>query len=180
MKNVFKKYVTIWAISLALFNVICFVTPKEFAGYDKFGGAFWAGYIFITLAFIGQLICANIAFKAENLKKLFYNMPIISISYTGLIVMLIVGSLAMGIPDVPNWVGIIVCVIVVAFTAMAVIKASAAAEIINDIDDRVKAKTSFIRELTVEAQGLLTNAKDEEEKKPTLLLYNFDSLSKGI
>ena len=171
MKNVFKKYVTIWAISLALFNVICFVTPKEFAGYDKYGGAFWVGYIFITLAYIGQLICANYALKASSLKKLFYNVPIISISYTGLIIMLIVGSLAMAIPDVPNWVGIIVCVIVVAFTAMAVIKARAAADIVEEIDSKVKVKTEFIKDLTLKAEGLLNKAKDENEKALLKKLY---------
>ena len=171
MKNGFKKYIAVWAILLALFNVICFVSPEELAGYYKFGGAFWAGYIFITLAFIGQLVCAKIAFKAENIRKLFYNLPLITISYTGLIVMLIVGALSMAIPNVPNWVGIIACAIVLAFTAMAIVKASAAAEIVNDIDKKVEVKTEFIRDLSVEVEGLLNNAKDEEEKKLLKALY---------
>ena len=65
------------------------------------------GYIFITLAFIGQLVCSYFALKAESLQKMFYNIPLITISYTGLIVMLIVGALAMAIPNLPNWVGIV-------------------------------------------------------------------------
>ena len=71
MKKTFNYYSICWLISLAVFNVISFVTPNEIAGISKFTGAFWVGYIFITLAFIGQLGCAYNAFKAENLKKLF-------------------------------------------------------------------------------------------------------------
>ena len=78
MKKTFNYYSICWLISLAVFNVIAFVTPNEIAGISKFTGAFWVGYIFITLAFIGQLGCAYNAFKAENLKKLFYNIPLIS------------------------------------------------------------------------------------------------------
>lgn len=71
MKKTFSYYSICWLIALAVFNVITFVTPNEIAGVSKFTGAFWTGYIFITLAFIGQLGCAYKAFKAENLKKLF-------------------------------------------------------------------------------------------------------------
>ena len=114
-----RTYAVIWAILFALFNVICFVAPNEIAGANNFVGAFWNGYIFITLAFIGQLVCSYFALKAESLQKMFYNIPLITISYTGLIVMLIVGALAMAIPNLPNWIGIIVCLAVLAFTAIS-------------------------------------------------------------
>lgn len=69
MKKLFKNYVIIWAILFAVFNIICFVAPSKVAGMSKFGGAFWAGYICITLAFLGQLVCAYVAFKADTLKN---------------------------------------------------------------------------------------------------------------
>lgn len=147
---------------LVIFNVVCFVTPSEAAGMNKFGGAFWAGYAFITAAFVGQLICAFIAFKAENAEKLFYNLPLIRLSYIGLIVMMIAGVLTMAIPDLPNWVGIIVCLIVLAVTAIAVIKASAAAEAVQSVDNKVKAKTLFIRSLTIDAETLMKQTEDPE------------------
>jgi len=171
MKKNFKIYAICWAILLAVFNVICFVTPSEAAGMSKFGGAFWVGYIFITVAFIGQLICAFIAFKAENLKKLFYNLPLITVSYTGLIVTIIVGAACMAIPDLPNWVGIIVCLLVLAFTAIAVIKASAAAEIVTNVDEKVKAQTIFIKSLTVDADSLLARATTYEAKDACKKVY---------
>ena len=164
MNKKFKYYALIWAILLAVFNVICFITPDETAGMSKFGGAFWAGYIFITIAFIGQLVCAYIALKTDDKTKLFYNIPIIRVSYTGLILTLVFGALCMAIPNLPNWVGIIVCVLVLAFTAIAVIKAKAASVVVENIDKKVKAQTLFVKSITVDAESLLARAATPEAK----------------
>ena len=165
MKKSFKIYSLIWAICLAVFNVITFVTPSNFSG------TFWIGYIFITIAFIGQLICAFVAFKAENLKKFFYNIPLISISYGGLVAMLIVGSIFMVIPVLPEWIGIIVCIIVLVFNAIAIIKATAAADIVSGIDEKIKAQTFFIKSLSVDAQSLMTSAKSDELRAEAKKVY---------
>lgn len=162
MKKSIGVYSIIWAICLAVFNVIVFVTPNELAGVSKFGGSFWVGYIFITVAFLGQLICAFFAFKAKNLKKFFYNIPLISISYGGVIAMLVVGSVFMAIPVLPEWIAIIVCVIVLAFNVIAIIKATAAADIVSGIDEKIKTQMFFIKSLSVDAQSLMTSAKSDE------------------
>lgn len=171
MKKGFKVYSSIWLICLALFNVICFVTPSQAARMSKFGGAFWTGYVFISLAFIGQLICAHLAFKADNLQKLFYGIPLITVSYTGLIIMLIVGALTMVIPNLPTWVGIIVCFIVLAFTAIAVISAKATGSFVSDIDERIGTNTELIKELTNEAQNLVNRANAPILKKQCRKVY---------
>ena len=170
----FTIYTICWAILLAVFNVICFVTPNnekiDDTEYLKFGGAFWAGYVFITLAFIGQLICAFIALKEENKQKFFYKLPLIRLSYTGLVLTIIFGSVCMAIPDLPNWVGII-CLIILAFNAIAVVKASAAGEVVANIDEKVKAQTSFIKNLTVDTEGILARAKSEPVKAECKKVY---------
>lgn len=172
MNKRFRTYAVIWAILFALFNVICFVSPNEMAGASKFVGAFWTGYIFITLAFIGQLVCSYFALKAESLQKMFYNIPLITISYTGLIVMLIVGALAMAIPNLPNWIGIIACLAVLAFTAISVITAKAAGAIVSGIDEGVQAKTSFIKKITLDAENLVNRAKAPMLKKLCIKVYD--------
>ncbi len=172
MKKTFKFYTAIWTICLLLFNVLTFVTPNEIAGVGKFDGAFWVGYIFITIAFIGQLICAYIAFKAENLKKLFYNIPLISISYVGLVVMLVVGGLTMAIPGMPDWLSVIVCLSVLSFTAISVIKATFATEIVYDIDDKIATQTAFIKTMTVESQNLVNRANAAMLKKQCKRVYD--------
>lgn len=164
MIKIFKFYALCWTISLILFNIICFVTPNEVAGISKFGGAFWVGYIFITIAFMGQLACAYIAFREDSLKKLFYNLPLITISYSGLIVTVIFGSLFMAIPNMPKWVGIIVCMLVLAFNVVAVLKASAAATIVADVDEQVIAQRQFIKSLAFDAENLVNRAKSDAIK----------------
>jgi len=171
MKKTFKFYVIILVICLALFNVISFVTPDKIAGISKFSGSFWIGYIFITFSFIGQLICAYIALKAKNLKKLFYNIPLISISYIGLMIMLFVGGLTMAIPHFPNWIGIIVCLLILGFTAISIIKATVAADIVSDIDTKVATETTFIKMITVDAKNLVNRANAQMLKKQCEKIY---------
>ena len=171
MKKSFKYYCIGWLIALAVFNVIAFVTPNEIAGVSKFTGSFWAGYIFITLAFIGQLACSYKAFEAENLKKLFYNIPLITVSYTSLVVMLIVGAVCMAVTVVPYWVGIIVCLLVLAFSAVGVIKATGAAEIVSATDVKIKEQTRFIKLLTSDAEQLMAVSKTDELKAMSKKVY---------
>lgn len=171
MKKVFKYYLSIWVILLAVFNVAVFVSPSEAGGYTKFGGAFWVGYIFITLSFIGQLICAYFAFKADNLQKFFYNVPLIRISRTGLVLTVILGTLCMAIPNLPNWIGIILCLAVLAFTAISVIKATAAGDIVSGIDEKIESKAYFIKALTADAEALMSAAKTPELKAEVKKVY---------
>ena len=171
MKKSFGIYSIVWAICLAVFNVITFVPPNEIGGVSKFSGSFWVGYIFITIAFLGQLACAFVAFKAENLKKFFYNIPLLSISYGGLVTMLVVGSIFIAVPALPEWIAIIVCVIILAFNAIAIIKATAAADIVSGIDEKIKAQTFFIKSLSVDAQSLIASAKSDELRAEAKKVY---------
>lgn len=170
MKKTFKSYLIIWAILLILFNVIAFVSPGWIA-YDKYSGSFWVGYAFIMVSFIGQLVCAMKAFRAENLQKLFYSVPLITISYTGLIVSFVVGGLCMLLSPLPYWVAAVAGVIVLVITAIAVIKADTAAELVAEVDEKIKAKTLFIKSLTVDAESLLAKAQDEETKAVCRKVY---------
>ena len=170
MKKVFKFYSVIWAILLALFNVISFVSVG-WAGISKYTPSFWIGYVFITLSFVGQIVCTYFAFKDDDIKKTFYNVSLISTSYTGLILSFVFGGLCMMISPLPYWVGIILCTIVLAINIIAVIKASAAVDIVSKIDDKVKTKTFFIKSLTVDAESLISRAKSENIKAECKKVY---------
>ena len=171
MKKGFKLYAICWGILLATFNVICFVTPNQVLGLNKFDGSFWAGYVFITLAYVGQLICAFVAFKEANIRKFFYKLPLLLVSYAGLVLTIIFGGICMVVPNVPYWAGIIICFIILVFTAIAVVKASAAGELVTNIDEDVKEKTSFIKSLTVDVESVLTCAKSEVVKEECKKVY---------
>ena len=170
MKKVFRSYILIWGVLLGLFNVIAFVSVG-WIGQEKYTPSFWIGYVFITLAFIGQLACAKKTFDSKNATRLFYNLPLITISWTGLIVSFIVGGLCMLISPLPYWVGVILCAIVLVITAIAVLKADVAAEVVTAIDEKIKVQTFFIKALTVDAEGLLARAQSEEVKAECKKVY---------
>lgn len=163
MKKIFKFYLAMWAVLLALFNVIAFVSAG-WEGQEKYTASFWVGYVFIMLAFVGQLVCAYLALREDDVKKLFYNIPLVTISYTGLILSFICGGLCMLISSLPYWVGVILCAAVLAFTAIAVLKASMAAELVSETDEKLKVSTALMKTLTAEAEGLEAKAQTGEIK----------------
>ena len=77
----------------------------------------------------------------------------------------------MAIPTLPEWIGIIVCVVVLAFNAISVIKATAAANIVNGIDEKVATQTLFIKSLTADAQSLMNSAKTDELRAEAKKVY---------
>ena len=154
MKKGIKFYAPCWAIALVVFNVITFAVPIT-VNVNKFMSSFWIGYAFITIMFIAQLVCSIVFFKQDSNDKRFLNIPIISLSYMALFVSMIVGAVAMAVPFIPYWVGIILDVLIVAFYAIAIISSKAAADTIENIDKKVKTQTFFIKSLTVDPESLL-------------------------
>lgn len=170
MKKVFKFYSVIWAVLLALFNVISFVSVG-WAGISKYTPSFWIGYAFITLSFIGQIVCAYFALKDDDIKKTFYNVSLVAASYTGLILSFVFGGLCMIISLLPYWVGILLCAIVLGINVIAIIKASAVVDIVSSIDEKAKESTFFIKSLTVDAESLMSRAKSETIKAECKKVY---------
>lgn len=171
MKKYFKKYLIVWIILLAAFNAVAFLIPAA-PGTEKFTMSFWIAYVFIMLALIGQLICTYRAFaKSETKEALFLNMPVITISYTGMILTMIVGAVCALVPAIPGWIAAVAGIVITAVYAIAVIKAETAAEMITNIDSRVKEKTSFIRLLTVDAEAALGSINNPEIKSEAQKVY---------
>lgn len=170
MKKGIKFYAPCWAIVLIVFNVITFAVPIT-VNVNKFTPSFWIGYAFITLIFIAQLVCSIVFFKQDSKEKRFLNIPVISLSYTALLVSIIVGAVAMVVPFMPYWVGIILDMLIVAFYAITIIASKAAADTIENIDNKVKAQTFFIKSLTVDAERLLPRAKSDETKAIAKKVY---------
>lgn len=172
MKKNFKFYIIIWAILLVLYNLTVFLVRPVIPGYIiNYDARFWISWGVIIATFIGQLFCAKVAFDSKNNEKLFLNIPLITQSYTALVVATIAGSALMLIPDCPAWIAAIVCAAVFGFGAISVIKAKAAADIVSDTDDKIKTQTLFIKSLTVDAEGLISRAKSEAVKAECKKVY---------
>ena len=160
MKKRFGLYAAWWIALFALFNAIAFISVG-WAAYEKYTASFWIGYVLISLAFVGQLVCAYVSLKENDSKKLFYRISLLRISYIGLIVSFLFGSLCMIVSPLPYWIGILVCGVMLIMCIISVLKAAAAISEVERIDIKVKQQTLFIKTLTVDAGSLLARAKSD-------------------
>lgn len=166
-----RWYTAAWAVMFVLFQVLAFIVPRAIGGGNSFDGAFWTGYVFLTLAFVGQYGCAWAALRDEASPKQFYHIPLITVSYGGLILTVACAGLVMGVPGFPVWAGLVLCLCVFAFTAVSLVKAEVTANVVGRMDEEVRAKTLRVRELTAEAETLLAKADSEEKRAACKKVY---------
>jgi len=162
MTKNFKYYLILWILLVALFNVVCFVTPASIWGYDKYAGGFWSGYIWIMIAFILHLAYAYYALCVKNEDKRILNQSVFVISIFELILMVLIASVCMLIPNFPNWLGTILCFAVLVFSIGMLVSASAVEENKFAANDALNAKTNNFRELTDLSAQLVSKTKDPE------------------
>jgi len=158
MKNGLKKYLICWILLVATFTVICLILPV------KHGENFIFGYALAMAAFVGQLLCTFYAFK-DSKEITFLNIPLVTISYTTLIISVVIATILFLIPSIPTWISGIISIIILVFFVITIIKANVAADIVGGVEKRVKEKTSFIKLLTSDAESLMLKARTEEAKK---------------
>lgn len=172
MKRGFKLYLLIWALLLAAFSAVVFLVRPVLPGYViSYDARFWIALVFIVAAFVGNLVCARIAFKSKNLQKKFYNISLVSVSWTAAVIIAVLGAALMLIPGCPAWVAAAACVVAFALNAIAVLKAVWASGEVQRIDEKVKAQTAFIKNLTVDAESILARAKSEAVKADCRKVY---------
>ena len=170
MKKSFKLYAAGWLVLFITFNVLILVLPSEIVAISKENGTFWIGYILMVLSFIGQLVCAYTAFSKDNLQRFFYNISLISISYISTIVSIVVSLICITVPIIPFWIGSIICLLILAFSVISIIKAKMAIDIIEDIDEK-ESNTSFIRNMANEAELLWNTAQNDTYKTELKKVY---------
>ncbi len=167
MKNNFKIYVLIWTIGLALFNLIAFLVPSN----SQFEENYWTAYAFITIAFILQLGTAYFACKQTNAKKLFLNIPTVTISFATLIATALVSIFTATADGMPVWLGSILCFTCFAIGVVATLLAKTAADNISRIDDKIKVKTIFIKALAVHTDTLVASSQIPEIKAQVIKVH---------
>ena len=167
MKKMFKFYLIAWAIMFVLFNIVVVALPKEFTilgvTYEKFAGVSWVTLIVMELCFLLHLALTAVAMKQNRLSGTFYRLPLIRLSYVCVALTLIVASMAM-LVFIPSWIPLALALLILAVYAFAVLKAEVAAELVEGVDAKTRARTSFIRDLIADADSLLSRAKSEPVK----------------
>ncbi|MCL1894549.1 MAG: hypothetical protein FWG02_10040 [Holophagaceae bacterium] len=146
------------AIIFIVFNILVFVIP-----FRK-NGAFWVAYGFSVLTIIAQLIADTIAFrKADNLKRAFLGVPIVIIAFRCLLAELAICATIMLISlvvNLPAWVAVIPCILVLAYATIAIIFADWSREIIEQIDTKSVTESRFINHLYVDLKSLVPRISD--------------------
>ncbi len=165
MKRANKYYSIYTAIIFALFNVIAFATPSRIAGASKYTEQFWIGYLAVVIALLIQTFIANAALGEDDTKETtFLNLPLLSINYSMMMAIFAVGLFVMFNPNVKPWQAIIALSVILAFSGFAYVRAFAHKDLSSQVTNKIKAQTAFIKFLTIDAQCLVTTAKDEETK----------------
>lgn len=170
MNRIFKTYLIIWLIAVAIFNVTCFAIPEEYTA--KFSGSYWIGYVFLLLAHVCLLVCCYFTFKRTYLKELFYNVPIILLAYAGLVAMTVIGSASMLVRGFPIWLAVILCFALLGIIVMIALTAGLNAQAMTDMDGEQQRGSFSVRQMTSHAEVIMDNAVDPELKKTAKSVYD--------
>ncbi len=159
MTKTFKVYLIIWTIGFIIFNAVTFISPLR---VNTNIGNFWTGYIFIILAFLGQLLCSYIAFKEKNVRKMFYNISLVLISYISFIAFFVVGIICIITPTIPISIGIVIDMIITGIFAALVVITCFVINVVSDINDEINSKTFAMKSLTANSENLMKKASSTE------------------
>ena len=146
-------------ITFILFSAIAFALPVN---RDN---TFWILYSFTSIAIIVQTYIWNISFKnSTSLKSKFFGLPIANVGGIYLILQLIVFARLISIPNFPDWLSFIICAFLFGITLLIVIGAEAARSEILRVEEKVNNKISFIKNLQLELNLLISKEEDSEIK----------------
>ena len=149
-------YFVVIALLLGLFNLIAFLLP-----FQKSGG-FWAGYISITLAIIISTIVLYTIFDKKDLKSRFYGVPLIYVLRTYVSLQLILGITQMAVPEFNYKYAIVVNAVVLVFSIIGLIGLTVGKEEIERVDDKVKQKVIYIREIHAKVESVIDHTTNNE------------------
>lgn len=154
----------ILAISFIVVSVIVFVLPIEKTP------TVWIAYAFTCIAFVSQIFVWKIGFKGEALKSKFLGIPIIKVGYIYLVLQVIALAAFLAIPKTPEWIAIIVCILIVGISSICLISSDIGRNIIENTEKKVNAKVSYIREIQTDLEMCAERESDSTTKEQLLNL----------
>ena len=130
---------------------------------DRYDLTFLIG---ILIALVGTIVASIfvLTLKVDSKEKLFLTVPQIRAAYIVTLLSIILAGVYMFVAAVPGWVVYIGVALVYGFAALRIVKAKAAKTYVEEIDEKVKVKTFFIKSLTVDAEVLMNATAAPETK----------------
>ena len=158
MRN--KRIIAVGIILFIVFSVIAFVVPTELTK------TFWIAYGFTVASFAIELYMWMSFFqKNPNPMSRFYRIPVLNVCnwYIGLQVVAFL--LLKLFPNIPSWIAIVINVLIIAASIIGFITLESAAEYVASVDDKVKPKVTYIKNLQVEIELISSGTADVQLKK---------------
>lgn len=152
------------------------IIPKSVVSID--GRLFSARYdltflLGLVIAFAGLLfavICVAVL-KLNTADKTFLRVPQIVTSYIVVILTIIIAVLYQYANIKPEWILWVILTLVFGIAILSVVKSSAAAQLVEAVDNKVYRNTTFIKMLSADAEALMKSANDEEIKTVTKKVF---------
>lgn len=164
MNKYIKSYVAVWAIMAVLFNAAAFLSPTEHIALQGTLPTFWIGYSCAMAALISQLICSLRIFRRRYTSdEIFLYVPLLKLAYGCVIASAVVGGVCIAFPFLPPWLAAVVCLALLAWYAIAMLKADAAAALAASRSRQAANGTALIHTMTADAQGLIAHAAEEDK-----------------
>ena len=149
----------ILTIVLIVFAVAAFVAPFEKTP------VFWVSFVFGLLAICFQIPLWNKALSGETLRSKFLGFPVLHIGIAYLIMQLIVSIIMMAVPGIRLWIAIIVDVFILTITCVLITSGGVARSAIEETEEKIQEKTSFIKGLKADIDILLSKETDTKVKE---------------
>ena len=182
-RNEFKSYLIIWIVAVVIFHILVFVFKQEVIGnrYIIDTITFKDGsqgikpvfnpdflnllysYIFVLLAFIGQLVCTKIFLSQESLRKTLYHYPIFNLSLRGLVITVIF-AFAFCLTRMNPIVSLVCFLFTLLYTVFTCISSKTAANMVSAKEENLDLKMQYMKLLKGEADSVLNRVKDSNVK----------------
>lgn len=140
----------------------------------KYDAAFFIGLLIALVGFVMALV-AVLKVDIETKKKTFLRLSVFTTAYTVSVLSALFAVLYMFILpmffDVPVWLGAVFIVLIVAFGVTSFVKSNTAVAHVEEVEQKVKQKTFFIKALTVDADILVSKVENAEIKAICTKVY---------
>ena len=177
MNKVMKTFLIVWGIVVIAYNVIMTIFKSNLIiNNDKF----LTSMITANIAFVIMLICGLIVSKNTEIKKIFYTLPIITYAYTALCLILILNIVIMFDGRIPNYISIIISIIVLATMLINVVSLKEGTSYIASVGNKIEEKLKFSNELlrlTKKLQNISVGSELKEDVDSLYELVRYSNFS---
>lgn len=165
MNKQFKNYIICWIFAIIAFNIISFVIP---GGFDRTGN-FWVGYIFTMLILVGHLVYVHVFTNRKG--NLTIENTLRVLNYIELPVLVIIPIVCMFITNLPVWIAVIACTVILAITVIFSVCADTVTNKTVNAYEADRRNSEMMRTLQSKAEYMARQARGTSREDITKKIY---------